>query len=75
MSQPSEKSFHETFFDDAIISPADRRILLFEVHILDRIGAESEHFRQQLDSLPLPGVIELLARHGCDLEIVSMKEK
>ena len=75
MRYTTERTFHETFFDDAIISPADRRILLFEVRILDRIGPEGDLIRSDLDSFTLPGIVELLERHGFDLQIVPKKKK
>ncbi len=76
MSQSiTNKPFRETFFDDRIISPEDRRILLLEVKILARLGEDGETFRPLLDSMTLPDLVTLLADHDCSLKIVPTRRK
>ena len=70
MNNRSELYFHKTFFDDAVISPIDRRILLLEIGILSHIAPDGDSLRPYLDKLPLSDIVRLLARHNCSLKVV-----
>ena len=66
----TNRSFQETFFDDAVISPIDRRILLLEIGILSHVAPDGDALRPNLDRLLLSDIVGLLARHNCSLKVV-----
>lgn len=68
------KEFHTTFFNDAVISPLDRKILLLEVHILEALGPYAFGVRPYLDTMTIPEVVELLDKCGAELRVAA-KEK
>jgi len=70
MYSNSSMPFQRTFYDDAIISPTDRKILLLEIGILSQIGPEGDSIRPLLDELPLSELVGLLEKHHCSLKVV-----
>ncbi len=73
--QTEKRHFSETFFDDRIINPIDRLILLLDVEILDRLDEDAETVRPCLDSITLPEIVTKLAKHDCTLTVVSARKK
>ncbi len=70
MKEPNaKKSFQNTFFDDAVVSPDDRPILILEAQIVDCLGQDGAGIGPYLDQMTLPDIISLLSRYDLTLGI------
>ena len=68
---PVNRKFHEAFYDDSVICPAERSLMILEVHILEALGGAGKDVRPVLHGMSLAEVNELLNSSGYRLVVAK----